>query len=104
MTENLWGKATFHSAVLEILLLTVQHDLRIVTRRTKANGLADALSRSEMGRFFELLREWPRRDSPRDLDDWMVNEWLWGEARVFGPFAIDACCDEMGANSRCFSW
>ncbi len=85
-------------------MLTVQHDLRIVTRRTKANGLADALSRSEMGRFFELLREWSRRDSPRDLDDWMVNEWLWGEARVFGPFAIDACCDEMGANSRCFSW
>eukprot|EP00854_Cymbomonas_tetramitiformis_P034429 gene34429-biopygen29549 len=106
MTENLWGKATFIPLLKEILLLTVKHDLRIVTRRisSKANGLADALSRSEMSRFFELLRAWSRRDAPRDLDDWMVNEWLWDKARVFGPFAVDACCDEMGANSRCFSW
>ncbi|KAK3237101.1 hypothetical protein CYMTET_52796 [Cymbomonas tetramitiformis] len=106
VTENLWGKATFIPLLKEILLLTPKHDLRIVTRRisSKANGLADALSRSEMGRFFELLREWSRRDSPRDLDDWMVNEWLWEKARVFGPFAVDACCDKMGANSRCFCW
>ena len=106
MTENLWGKATFVPLLKEILLLTVKHDLRIVTRRisSKANGLADALSRSEMSRFFELLRAWSRRDSPRDLDDWMVKDWLWEKARRFGPFAVDACCDEVGANSRSFRW
>ncbi|KAK3282609.1 hypothetical protein CYMTET_9655 [Cymbomonas tetramitiformis] len=67
------GKATFIPLLKEILLLTVKHDLRIVTKKisSKANGLADALSRSEMGKFFELLKEWSRRDSPRDLDDWM---------------------------------
>eukprot|EP00854_Cymbomonas_tetramitiformis_P000285 gene285-biopygen197 len=106
MTENLWGKATFIPLLKKILLLTLKHDLRIVTKRisSKANGLADALSRSKMGRFFELLREWSRRDAPRDLNDWMVKDWLWEKARVFGPFAVDACCDEVGANSRCFRW
>eukprot|EP00854_Cymbomonas_tetramitiformis_P034178 gene34178-biopygen18299 len=106
MTENLWGKATFVPLLKEILLLSVKHDLRIVTKRisSKANGLADALSRSEMGRFFELLRGWSQREAQRDLDDSMVNDWLWERARQFGPFVVDACCDEVGANSRSFRW
>ncbi|KAK3280822.1 hypothetical protein CYMTET_11356 [Cymbomonas tetramitiformis] len=106
MTENLWGKATFIPLLKDILLLTLKHDLRIVTRRisSKANVFADALSRSEMGRFFELQREWSQRDAPRDLDDWMFKDWLWKKAKLFGRFAVDACCDEVGANSRCIRW
>ncbi|KAK3238868.1 hypothetical protein CYMTET_51162 [Cymbomonas tetramitiformis] len=71
---------------------------------TKANDLADALSRSQMGRFQDLLKGWSRREAPRDLDDWMVKDWLWDKIRPLGPFAVDACCDEVGANSRCFLW
>ena len=106
MTENLWGKATFVPLLKEILLLSVKHDLRIVTKRisSKANGLADALSRSEMRRFSDLLKRWSQREDQRDLDDWMINDWLWKRARQFGPFAVDACCDEVGANSRSFRW
>jgi len=106
MNENLWGKATFVPLLKEILLLSVKHDLRIVTKRisSKANGLADALSRSEMRRFSDLLKRWSQREDQRDLDDWMINDWLWKRARQFGPFAVDACCDEVGANSRSFRW
>ncbi|KAK3280564.1 hypothetical protein CYMTET_11609 [Cymbomonas tetramitiformis] len=106
MTRNLWGKATFIPLLKEILLLTIRHDVRLVMRRisTKANDLADALSRSQMGRFQDLLRGWSRREAPRDLDDWMVKDWLWDKIRPLGPFAVDACCDEVGGNSRCFLW
>jgi len=106
MTGNLWGKATFIPLLKEILLLTVKHDVRLVMKRisTKANDLADALSRSQMKRFFELLEQWSRRGNERDLDDWMIKDWLWKKARRFGPFAVDACCDEVGANSRCFRY
>eukprot|EP00854_Cymbomonas_tetramitiformis_P013700 gene13700-biopygen14088 len=45
-----------------------------------------------------------RREAPRDLDDWMVTDWLWEKARKLGPFVVDACCDNVGANSRCFRW
>ncbi|KAK3262252.1 hypothetical protein CYMTET_28882 [Cymbomonas tetramitiformis] len=106
MTENLWGKATCVPLLKEIVLLSVKHDLRIVTKRisSKANGLVDALSKSEIRRFFELLKGWSRREAQRDLDDWMVKDWLWERARQFGPFVVDACCDEVGANSRSFRW
>ncbi|KAK3235851.1 hypothetical protein CYMTET_53972 [Cymbomonas tetramitiformis] len=58
MTRNLWGKATFIPLLKEILLLTIRHDVRLVMKRisTKANDLDDALSRSHMGRFYDLLK------------------------------------------------
>ncbi|KAK3284867.1 hypothetical protein CYMTET_7505 [Cymbomonas tetramitiformis] len=106
MTGNLWGKATFIPSLKEIMSLTIGHDVRVVMKRisTKANDLADALSRSQMRRFYDLLELWSRREAPRDLDDWMIKDWLWDKVRALGPFAVDACCDEVGGNSRCFRW
>eukprot|EP00854_Cymbomonas_tetramitiformis_P001631 gene1631-biopygen1496 len=106
MTGNLWGKATFIPLLKEILLLTLKHDVRLVMKgiSTKANDLADALSRSQMKRFCDLLELWSQRDAPRDLDDRMIKDRLWDKVRALGPFAVDACCDEVGVNSRCFRW
>eukprot|EP00854_Cymbomonas_tetramitiformis_P004179 gene4179-biopygen4116 len=57
------------------------------------------------GRWFavkwEEVKQW-KRGAPKDLDDWMIKDWLWDKVRVLGPFAVDACRDEVGANSRCF--
>ena len=88
-----------------IMGLLLRYDLRIKLTyiSTKANTLADTLSRNAMIEFARLLLEWERLGPllGKDFEDWMLHTHLFkGLDEEFGPVAVSACADEHGRNSH----
>ena len=96
-----------------------EFDLHVIPEwlDTKANILADALSRGKYDRFSYQGREFLKaRDqwlaSPdtylrkHDSDDWQLAPEIFDSLDLeFGPFDVDGCADAYGANSQLdYSW
>ena len=104
MVRKLWGTETFIPLLKAIFLLCVRFDVRLSPSyiHTKANVLADALSRADWEVFRRERLLWRELAiTERDSDDWQLFSSIVQELDVqFGPFGVDACCDEHGANSH----
>ena len=131
MVRNLWGTSTFIPLLKEIFMLCVEHNIRLVPTRidTKANVIADALSRNDWITFAREMgvgkavakalatgQHWAVKKvtssylsnsgRARDYDDWMLLRGIFVNLnRKFGPFDVDATTDVWGSNSHCYwSW
>ena len=128
--RELWGRTTFIPLLKQIFLLCVKFDIRIMTERidTKANTIADALSRGDWKRFamdvglgagyakalarrdpvaLQTLKELWKAEARnvKDFDDWKLSEGEFETLDVeFGPFSLDGAADKHGSNKQCLDF
>ena len=106
MITKLWGDGVFIPLLKQILLLCTHYDVRFkaIWLSSKANILSDTLSRQDWVGYRRALQEWSD-DRLRNRDD---DDWQFAPLEVlsldneFGPFEIDACCDDSEANAHFF--
>ena len=104
MLRGWWGQATFIPLLREIFIICRRWDIKLVPEyvNTKVNVLPDSLSRQRWGEFRQALTEWrTTRRSSRDADDWMLLPEVFADLdQAFGPFQVEACTDDQGANAH----
>ncbi|KAK3244379.1 hypothetical protein CYMTET_46003 [Cymbomonas tetramitiformis] len=103
--EKWWGPAAYIPLLRQLFYVCVQHDVRLrpVYISSEDNIYADLLSRDRVEDFrarFEADKQ--RLVWIEDRDDWMLIPTLWHPLDVqLGPFTVDCCVSENGANSFC---
>ncbi|KAK3247074.1 hypothetical protein CYMTET_43417 [Cymbomonas tetramitiformis] len=103
--EKWWGPAAYIPLLRQLFYVCVQHDVRHrpVYISSEDNIYADLLSRDRVEDFrarFEADKQ--RLVWIEDRDDWMLIPTLWHPLDVqLGPFTVDCCVSENGANSFC---
>ena len=109
MLKRLWGKAPFVPLLKRIFELLVRYDLALDVHLigTKANLLADLLSRGEMVAFQAAAVMYKSGlGYIADQEDWQLMPQIFADFDyLLGPFMVDACVDAFRRNSHCArSW
>lgn len=105
--KNMTGSARFIPLLKQIQKLIIRYDIKLLPIRVKSkdNLLADMLSRGDMAGFLRAREEWKAKVGEiKDVDDCRVEETFFAKydlSSKFGPFVVDACCDDLGINSFC---